>query len=189
MNRVTLAIVALFGTAFLLYWQVQLKKADEGVAVDASNYPNYVAENLKSVEFNELGMVNSRVTATYMEHFDATGMTKFTSPIYLIYPDKGQAKWRLRAEVGVLNKQLGKVVLENNVIIDAISLEEPIQTIKTSYLKLDLNTMIMTSDRTVYITGTDFIIKGTGLYADLNGQNVKLTSNVEGTYEIQNLSN
>ncbi|RTR40633.1 LPS export ABC transporter periplasmic protein LptC [Shewanella canadensis] len=185
MNRVTLAIIAFFGMALILYWQVQSKRGEEEVAIDASLRPDYVADNLRSVEYNELGLVNSRVTATHMEHFEEANMTYFTQPIYLVYPDKGQAQWRLRSSKGTLNKKSGKVILEKDVIIDAISPEEPVQTIKTTYLELDLNTMVMTSDRDIYITGSDFKIKGVGLYADLNAQSVQLTSQVEGIYEAK----
>lgn len=53
------------------------------------------------------------------------------------------------------------------------------------FLELDLNTMIMTSDRIIYVTGKDFNIQGQGLYADLNAQEVQLTSQVVGTYEAK----
>lgn len=182
MNRVTLAIIAFFGTALLLYWQVQSKRGDEGLAVDVSARPDYIADNLKSVEYNELGLVNSRVSAKHMEHYEEDNMTYFTEPIYLVYPEQGEAQWQLQSTKGTMNKNSGKVILENNVIINAINSSEPIQSIKTSYLELDLNTMIMTSDDNIYITGSDFIIEGVGLYADLNAENVKLTSQVNGTY-------
>ena len=182
MNRVTLAIIAFFGTALVLYWQVQSKRGDTELTVDVSSQPDYIADNLKSVEFNELGLVNSRVSAKHMEHFEEDNMTYFTDPIYLVYPEQGQAQWQLQSMKGTMDKRSGKVILENNVIINAIDSQEPIQSIKTSYLELDLNTMIMTSDRNIYITGSDFVIQGVGLYADLNAQSVKLTSQVNGTY-------
>ncbi|BAJ00388.1 LPS export ABC transporter periplasmic protein LptC [Shewanella violacea] len=184
MNRVTLGIIAFFGTALLLYWQVQSKKNDQGVAFDASLRPDYIADDLRSVDYNELGLVSSRVTATHMEHFDEANMTYFTKPIYLVYPNGGQAKWRLQSTMGTLDKKSGKVVLENDVIIDSVNAEEPIQTMKTSYLELDLNTMIMTSDREVYITGNDFMIQGMGLFGDLKAQKVQLLSKVKGVYEV-----
>ncbi|MGI2215614.1 LPS export ABC transporter periplasmic protein LptC [Shewanella baltica] len=186
MSRVTLAIIAFFGTALVLYWQVQNKHSgDTDNRVKDQNTPDFIIEDLRSVEFNEQGLVNSRVTAKHMEHYDSTNQTYFTQPVYLVYPDQGKAQWQLSADQGKLNKETGKVVLENNVIIDAISPEEPIQTLSTSYLELDLNTMIMTSDRTIYVTGKDFNIQGQGLYADLNVQEVQLTSQVVGTYEAK----
>ncbi|ABV88926.1 LPS export ABC transporter periplasmic protein LptC [Shewanella pealeana] len=185
MNRVTLAIIAFFGTALLLYWQVQSKKSEQELDIDMSQRPDYIIDDLRSIEYNELGLVNSKVSAKHMEHFDSANMTYFTEPVYLIYPDDGQAQWRLQSAKGSHNKLTGKVSLENNVIIDSISPEEPIQTLSTSYLELDLNTMIMTSDEMIHVTGNEFVIQGLGLYADLNAQSVKLVSQVEGIYEAK----
>ncbi|MGL5047156.1 MAG: LPS export ABC transporter periplasmic protein LptC [Shewanella sp.] len=186
MSRVTLAIIAFFGTALVLYWQVQNKhRNDTDNKVKNNTNPDFIIEDLRSIEFNEQGLVNSRVTAKHMEHYDSTNQTFFTQPVYLVYPGQGKAQWQLRADQGKLNKGTGKVVLEDNVIIDAISPEEPIQNLSTRYLELDLNTMVMTSDRTIYVTGKDFNIQGQGLYADLNAQEVQLTSQVVGTYEAK----
>lgn len=186
MNRVTLAIIAFFGTALILYWQVQHKRgADSAGGLSNIGKPDYIIEDLHSVEFNDQGLVNSRVTAKHMEHYELKNQTFFTEPVYLIYPDQGKAQWQVSADQGQLNKNTSKVVLENNVIINAINSQEPIQTLSTSFLELDLNTMIMTSDRIIYITGKDFKIQGQGLYADLNAQEVQLTSQVVGTYEAK----
>lgn len=186
MSRVTLAIIAFFGTALVLYWQVQQKRSsDMDNSLNNADRPDYIIEDLHSIEFNEQGQVNSRVTAKHMEHYELKDQTFFTQPVYLVYPDKGKAQWQLQADQGRLNKNAGKVVLENNVIINAIDSQEPIQSLSTSFLELDLNTMIMTSDRVIYVTGKDFNIQGQGLYADLNAQEVQLTSQVVGTYEAK----
>jgi lipopolysaccharide export system protein LptC len=186
MNRVTLAILLLFSAALVLYWQVQLKQGefDKKLQLTTSE-PDFVADDLHSVEFDDKGRLNSRVTASHMEHYEDKALTYFTAPVYLVYPVDGKAQWRLQASEGRLDKNSGKVTLENNVIIDAISPEEPIQTLSTSQLELDLDTMIMTSDRLITITGAGFIIQGTGLNADLNAQEVSLTSQIKGTYEAK----
>ncbi len=186
MSRVTLAIIAFFGAALVLYWQVQQKhSADTDDKVNTADRPDYVIDDLSGVEFNKQGQVNSRVSAKHMEHYEQKNQTHFTQPVYLVYPDKGEGQWQIRADQGQLNKDTGKVVLESNVIIDSISSQEPLRTLSTSYLELDLNTMIMTSDRIIHIKGKDFNIQGQGLYADLNAQEVQLTSQVVGTYEAK----
>lgn len=187
MNRVIFGIIFLFTTATVLYWQVQLKKEDlvkNTVAIDKQ--PDFIANNLNSLDFNARGQIASKVTATHMEHFTNSNTTYFTKPIYLLYPDDpSESPWKIQADKGSLNKTTGKVVLEKNVVIDAISPQEPIQELATNYLELDLNTMIMTSDQTILVTGNDFNIRGKGLYADLNAQEVELTSQVEGIYETK----
>ncbi|QSX29538.1 LPS export ABC transporter periplasmic protein LptC [Shewanella cyperi] len=184
MNRVTLAIIAFFGTALLLYWQVQSKQnAGEGKQTSSQLLPDFVATELRSVEYNDKGQVSSKVSASYMEHFQASNITEFTEPVYLIYPNEGAAQWRLSASRGKLSKNSGKVVLEQDVQIQAISQQEPLQNLSTSYLELDLNTMIMTSNRPILVFGKGFNVTGQGLYADLNAQEVKLLSQVKGSYE------
>ncbi|WP_298773601.1 LPS export ABC transporter periplasmic protein LptC [uncultured Shewanella sp.] len=185
MSRVSIAIILLFSTALILYWQVQSKKEDQARNIDISQRPDYIVEDLSGIEYNKLGQISSRVSAKHMEHFDNTNMTYFTQPVYLIYPDNRQGKWRIQAKKGTLNKITGKVTLENNVIIDSMSPDQPLRTVKTDFLELDLNTKIMTSNKHIYITGVDFTIEGKGLYADLNTQTVKLTSQVEGKYETK----
>ncbi|QDF66003.1 LPS export ABC transporter periplasmic protein LptC [Shewanella sp. SNU WT4] len=184
MNRVTLAIVLFFSAALILYWQVQVKKsAQELHTSQTQEQPDFVADNLKSVEFNPDGTVSSRVSALHMEHFNQTQTTFFTEPVYQLYPENSDDQWQLHAKQGSLDKLTGKVTLENDVIIEALAPNEPIQTLTTSYLELNLNTMIMTSDRDIAIQGTGFTVKGKGLYADLNTQTIELKSQIEGTYE------
>lgn len=184
MNRVTLAIVALFSAASVLYWQVLQKRDNKLTEIQVvETRPDYVIDDLSSQNYNAEGQLDNSVTAVHMEHFDSSNMTFFTEPVYLVYPTKGQTQWRLSAKTGNLNKNTGKVILKDNVIIDAISPKDPIQSLSTSVLELDLNTMIMTSDEIISITGANFIIQGKGLYADLNAQEVELLSQVEGKYE------
>ncbi|WP_192021602.1 MULTISPECIES: LPS export ABC transporter periplasmic protein LptC [Shewanella] len=186
MSRTTLAILGFFGAALVLYWQVQVKRSQmEANQLPDPARPEFIANDLRSTEFNEQGLVQSRVSAKHMEHFQQTNETLFTEPVYLIYPENGEAEWQLTAELGKLNKETGKVVLEKNVIIDAININEPVQSLTTSMLALDLNTMIMTSDRQINVSGQDFKIQGLGLYADLNAEELELLSQVEGTYEAK----
>ncbi|MCL1075820.1 LPS export ABC transporter periplasmic protein LptC [Shewanella dokdonensis] len=186
MNRVTLAIIAFFTAALILYWQVQNKRnADADQRLPGVVQPDYIADDLHSVSYDENGMISSKVSAKHMEHYEQDDRTVFSDPVYWIFPDKGQTEWRMTAQQGLLDKHSNKVVLQNNVIIDAISPTEPIQSISTSYLELDLNKMIMTSDKNILVKGQDFDITGLGLYADLNAQQVKLLSQVKGTYETK----
>lgn len=185
MNRVTLAIILLFGTALALYWQVQTKKANQPLADSGVQKPDYIATDLRSITFNSEGKLESRVSAAYMEHFDTDAETRFTEPVYTLFPEDGDGEWRLSAKVGKLNKSSDSVMLEQDVLIEAMSFDEPLQRLNTSYLELDLKTMILTSDEEIFISGNNFHLSGQGLYADLNAQEVKLLSKIKGTYEPQ----
>ncbi|MGX9462417.1 LPS export ABC transporter periplasmic protein LptC [Shewanella sp. A14] len=184
MNRITLGIVAFFGLAFMLYWQAQVKRSEmNSIKIRGIERPDFVADDLRTTEFNQQGFIASRVSAEHMEHYASSDITHFTKPIYLIYPENGKAQWQLSADQGQLNKNTSKVILKNNVIIDAIDIEEPLQSLSTQAVTVDLTTMIGTSKEMVYIKGKGFIIQGLGLHADLNSQKLSLLSQVEGIYE------
>ncbi|MGB6138143.1 MAG: LPS export ABC transporter periplasmic protein LptC [Shewanella sp.] len=186
MNRVTIGIAAFFGLAFVLYWQAQVKRSEmDAIKIVGVERPDFIADNLRTIEFNKEGLIASKVTAKHMEHYASSDITHFTEPVYLIYPENGKAQWQLSADRGQLNKQTNKVILENNVIIDAIDIEEPLQSLSTQTVTLDLSTMIGSSEEMVYIEGKGFMIQGLGLHADLNAQKLSLLSKVEGTYEPQ----
>ncbi|MCL1114613.1 MULTISPECIES: LPS export ABC transporter periplasmic protein LptC [Shewanella] len=186
MNRVTIAIAAFFGLALALYWQTQIKRSEmDAIKVVGVERPDFIADDLRTTQFNEQGLIESRVTAEHMEHYASSDITHFTKPVYLIYPENGKAQWQLSADQGQLNKQSNQISLENNVIIDAIDIEEPLQSLTTNDVSLDLTTMIGSSQDMVYIKGKGFMIQGLGLHADLNTQKLSLLSQVEGTYESQ----
>ncbi|GGB46694.1 LPS export ABC transporter periplasmic protein LptC [Shewanella inventionis] len=186
MNRVTIGITAFFGLALALYWQTQVKRSEmDAIQVVGVERPDFIADDLKTTEFNAQGFIESKVTAKHMEHYASSDITHFTEPVYLIYPENGKAQWQLSADRGQLNKQTNQVSLENNVIIDAIDIEEPLQSLTTQAVALDLSTMIGSSQDMVYIKGKGFMIQGLGLHADLNSQKLSLLSQVEGTYESQ----
>lgn len=183
MNRVTLAIIILFGTALGLYWQIQSKDQQAIQSVDRSKQPDYIADDLRSTEYNEQGLVNNKIYAEHMEYFENKNTSYFTNPIFLIYPNDGKSPWHIQSAKGQLNKATGKVRLEKDVIIKAMNPEEPIQTLKTTYLDVNLNSKIMTTDDIVYVTGNGFEVQGKGLYANMNTQIVTLNNEVQGIYE------
>lgn len=184
MSRVAWAIILLFVLGIGLYWQVQFKKAtQESANIGQSSQPDFTAKQLKSVSFNEQGKVENRVYAERMEHFSAQDITNFTKPVYLLYPEDGLSHWRIQAKTGTLDKAIDRVVLQDNVIIDAIEPNESIQQLTTSYVELDLKTMIMTSDRMIHVNGQNFTTTGKGLYADLNAHTVELLHHVTGNYD------
>ena len=76
MNRVTLAIIILFGTALTLYWQIQSKDKQGIQGLDFSKQPDYVADNLQSTEYNDQGLINNKIYAEHMEYFENNNTSK-----------------------------------------------------------------------------------------------------------------
>ncbi|WP_028107774.1 LPS export ABC transporter periplasmic protein LptC [Ferrimonas futtsuensis] len=182
MKREGIAIAILFGAAILLTWRSMVMKDQAKVDVKPSYQPDFVAENLRSRIYSESGRLSAEINADQMEHYQALALTRLQEPDYLLYPEDSQGQWRVQATQGQLSD--GRhVVLENDVIITAIEPNEPLKTITTDYLELDLETMIMTSNRQIRGNGEGFNITAKGLWADLNLNRIELKSQVNAIYE------
>lgn len=71
MSRVTLAIIAFFWyCAGAILASAAKRGGDTDDSLNVSDRPDYIIEDLRSIEFNEQGQVNSRVTAKHMEHYE-----------------------------------------------------------------------------------------------------------------------
>ncbi|MGB0893934.1 MAG: LPS export ABC transporter periplasmic protein LptC [Parashewanella sp.] len=185
MNRVTLAIILFFSTALFLYWQVQVKQGQQAQHVSTEEIPDYVATNLNSLEFDKKGKLSSRVTAEHMEHYQNKDITLFAKPVYVLFGDNDATPWRVEAQQGLLTKEQSQVVLTGGVVLKAVDKQEPLQSVHTDSLKMDLTTNILTSDDKVYIKGHGFHSQGTGLFADKEAEIIRLKSQVSGTYEAK----
>ncbi len=184
MSRVTIAIAVFFGTALLLYWQVQVKQGQRQVQSQI-DLPDYVATGLSSVTYDKEGRLSSRVSAENMAYFQDKDLTVFSDPEYLLYGDDVNSPWKITAQRGRLRKTQGEVFLGDKVEIRAVNKQEPLQSVLTSHLRMDLNAKTMESDDMVYIRGNGFKSQGLGLYADFYQETVRLKSQVTGTYEAK----
>ena len=185
MNRVTIAIIVFFGTALFLYWQVQVKQGQQQQVKSQIELPDYVATQLDSVTYDKDGQLSSRVSAEHMEHFQDKDLTIFSKPEYLLYGDDINSPWKITAQQGRLMKAQGQVFLDDSVEIRAVNKQEPLQSVVTKHLQMDLNDKTMESEEMVYIKGNGFKSQGLGLYADFNQETVRLKSQVTGTYEAK----
>ncbi|RLV60267.1 LPS export ABC transporter periplasmic protein LptC [Parashewanella curva] len=184
MNRVTLAIIVFFSTAFVLYWQVQQKQGDKIAQGPQIERPDYMATDLNSVAYDEQGNLSSKVTAKHMEHYATRDTTLFTEPVYWLYGEGSDSPWRISAKEGRLKKDdTQKAYLDWDVTLEAIGKKEPIQSVSTRHVELDLDNKTMTTDAMVYIKGNGFQSQGKGLFADFNNETVRLNDQVTGTYE------
>ncbi|WP_163934545.1 LPS export ABC transporter periplasmic protein LptC [Paraferrimonas sp. SM1919] len=171
--------------AFTLYWQAQLKRANSDAAANTSIQPDFIATGLTSVTFTAKGFKESQLKADYMEHYQSLDMTNFEKPLVYIYPNNGSSQWTATSAQGTFNTDTQVLSLSNQVIIQAIEPNEPIQSLSSQYLELNLDTMIISSQRKVDIYGSNYHLTGVGLYGDLEANYIDLKQQVNGTYEAQ----
>ncbi|MBY5993099.1 LPS export ABC transporter periplasmic protein LptC [Ferrimonas balearica] len=182
MKREMLAGLLLLVAAGALYWRtVQLEQQTPQARAEAE--PDFVARSLRTRSYDENGRLAAQIAAESMVHFQEEGRTEFRDPVYLIYPEGSQGIWKVRSEQGRL-MDARHVELEKDVIITAIEPNEPLRTIRTEFLELDLETMILTTDRPLRAHGETFEVDAVGLWADLNLNQINLNSKVSASYEV-----
>ncbi len=182
MNRAVVLICLFFGSCILLFWNPFWSVTSVKTPLtNTKNLPDFTATDMTLRQYDEEGFLSASVNAKYMEHYNNTSTT-FTKPSYIIYPKQGDAKWKIDAEIGIFDQQ-HRVLLKNNVTISAIDPDEKVRVIKTSYLELNLSTMLITSDEHVEIAGKQFRITGQGLQADFKQQQFELIKDIQAVYE------
>ena len=181
MSRATLLIGLFFISCVLLFmnpfWSIN------GVKVKPQSFqPDFVANDMTLRQYNEEGYLSSQLHAQHMAFYDKTNITQFTKPSYILYPKQGSPKWKISADI-VLVEQSDRVVLTNNVIISALDPTQNIKSITTSRRELNLGTMMISSEQKIKITGEQYDITGVGLKANLNQQHIELIKDIQAVYE------
>lgn len=182
--RATLFGLLLVICAGILFWT---QMEDEAVAPDAlidrARYtPDFSASVLHSIQYNQAGTPKSKVWAEDMKHYEQLGLTEFSNPILLIYPEDGETTWQITAKQGMLQ---GKetATLQQNVVISSKNDEDQLNTVHTSYLEIDLVNQTLRSDRPVRLVGPRFILNGVGLEADAHSEQIKILDQIQAVYE------
>lgn len=138
--------------------------------------PEFTAKLLHQELFDANGELQQEVFSQKMEHFSELSLTHFISPEFIIYQDR-KPFWRLSAQIG--DMQEGILTLDKNVIMVQLGEKSLIQTIKTNFLEINLDSNLVTTDNPITITGDKLTIVGQGLVANLTEGTVTLTHHVE----------
>jgi LPS export ABC transporter protein LptC len=170
----TLVIIALIGI-----WAV-LEAPDE-VPVVARD-PHYVDAYVKDftmVSLDENGRPFYTLTAALMEHYNDTGESEITEPVFNI--DRADDAWVVSARRGTIDDENIWVTLNDDVVMLQKNAEKPLKLI-TSKMRFNTRTQIAESDKRVDITQGELSLKSNGMvYNNLTGK-LELLAGVNGTY-------
>ncbi|GAA5194434.1 LPS export ABC transporter periplasmic protein LptC [Ferrimonas gelatinilytica] len=183
MKRELLAGLLLLTMAAGLYWR-SLNTGSDQTVLSPETEPDFIARSLRTRAYDSSGRLNAEIAADQMQHFQDDALTEFARPVYLLYPEGGDGVWKIQSEAGQL-QQNRYLLLEQEVVVTAIEPGEPLQTIHTDQLALDLETMVMTTESMIRAEGNTFTLQARGLWADLNTNRIELKDRVSATYEVQ----
>ncbi|PKG85280.1 LPS export ABC transporter periplasmic protein LptC [Colwellia sp. 75C3] len=181
LNSLTLFVLLLSALVYgIIEWRTATIEQDT-LIVDEQR-PDFIAEQLQSKIYSELGQLSHTIEAQRMEHYSDLEVSYFESPNYTLYPQKNGLPWKLSAQEATLYKD-NRVELKNQVHIIATESDSLIKEIHCKTIALDLKTNIISSEQAVVVVGKDFTMYGSGLIIDLNTKQMTLTQHERTIYK------
>jgi lipopolysaccharide export system protein LptC len=179
----TLALVLVF-----LFWRPFSDGVDDEPVLDTEQLqPDFTAEGLFTRIFSAEGTLQHRIESTRMAHYSVIGLTELTQPTYhstIELSDGGTEQWHVRADKGSYFED-DRLLLEDNVRITNEDGRSYIQAIETDSLTIDTVTQVISTDDMVLIYGPQFEVRGQGMRANLESQQLELSQHVETLYYPQ----
>lgn len=192
MNRTSLYIgallLALAGFVYLSDSPERILGTSSAVKGEVNAVPYAVVRDTQTTLYKENGEINYTFVANRMEHYREKNdfreeFTLIEKPKLVLY-EKSEP-WNIEANKGRLNSQNEDIELWEDVRVEHTN-EEGVKTIiKTQYVIIDPVSKLAKTEEPVTISSeTDHIeIEGIGMNADLANKQLKLLSNVRGTYD------
>jgi LPS export ABC transporter protein LptC len=131
------------------------------------------------VAMSETGQPKYTLNADLMEHYNDTGESEVTEPIFNI--DKDDQAWVISARRGLIFDDNELVKLYDDVVMLQKGAATPLK-LETSELRYNTKTQIADTDKEVNITQGSMSIKSNGMeFNNLTG-NLELLESVKGIY-------
>lgn len=178
-----LIIFALVATATYLWFAPD--PADDAMQAEREILPDYIAEDVTQLIFDEQGQLTEQIKAERLEHFEQLGFTQFELPVYTLFNQNIQPAWQATSLYGIWFPE-DKVVLEQNVKITNLQPDDLVQWIETDMLEMLFPDNSLQTSHPVYVQGNGFYIKGSGLQADLTEKTLQLLQHQETVYLNEN---
>jgi len=170
----TLIIIALIGI-----WSV-LEAPDEAPVVTKD--PHFVdayAKDFTMTSMNKDGQPYYTLTAHLMEHFNDSGESEITQPVFNINRDDNA--WVISSKRGKIDDDNIWVTLNEDVVMLQKNSDNPLQ-LKTSKMRFNTKTQIANSDERVDITQGELSLKSSGMIFNNITSDLELLAGVNGTY-------
>ncbi len=163
-KRHLFAIICIIFMVAVIVYYIAVVDMVESVSVERDFRPSFIAKGVKTTIINADGQADTVVRAGKIEYFKVNDTMMFDHPyVYKVLPNEKINRWQILADKGYFNANeffslSGHVVINGLVLPQGenseISDPDAKWIVKTSYLQLDLNSHDVSSDKTVYITGS-----------------------------------
>ena len=176
------SLLTLIIIAFIGVWGVIEGPEDAPPVARDPHYVDAYVRDFTMLSMSKEGRPYYTLTAELMEHFNDTGESEITMPVFNI--DRDDDAWVISARRGTIDDDNIWVTLNDDVVMLQKNTDNPLQ-LKTSQMRFNTRTQIANSNRHVDITQGELSLESNGMvYNNLTG-NLELLAGVSGVY-VQN---
>nr|BET44903.1 MAG: hypothetical protein ACHINZ_5780 [Candidatus Aschnera chinzeii] len=177
--NILLIILLLF-----LGWKLLFIKKPQKLFILNNNQPNYQINNTISYIHNMFGQIVYKLITKNIYHFSNNKNTWFTDLKLIIFDKKNIPTMIIYNQKAKLIKN-NKLFLYGTVIAKTLNSNTYFQYIITKDAVIDLITHEFYSNKETVIHGINFTTRGMKIYANLKNYIIKLTNNVQTSYDIK----
>lgn len=179
-NLLSLSGVLLVLGAAGYYWGIA-QRTPAVLAPAEERRPDYVVQDIGTVETDADGRLLRRLTATELRHYEGSDdRAEIDTPVMTFY-DKGREAWRVVAQRGISLNQNTEVRLVGGVTAQRRDDALPVTVQTDSLTVFPREERLLTAD-TVTIATPRGRLSSRGLEASMPRGELKLNENVTGTY-------
>jgi LPS export ABC transporter protein LptC len=165
--------------AFIGIWGVIQAPDEAPVVVKEPHFVDMYVKDFTMISMNEDGHPYYTLEAILMEHFNDTGESEITEPVFNI--NKDDDAWVISANNGTIDDKNTWVTLRDNVVMLQKNSDNPLR-LKTSKMRFNTKTQIANSNRPVDIKQGALSLKSNGMiFNNVTGE-LELLAGVNGTY-------
>jgi lipopolysaccharide export system protein LptC len=147
--------------------------------------PDFYVEKFSYVKMSKTGEASYHMSGAKLTHNPQDDSYDIQQPVMHKMRDNNQPPMTARADRARVDSDNTKVHMYDNVHIDrpASPTEEPLH-IQSEYMLLLPDEDVMQTDKPVQITFGLSQLTGTGMFANNATRELRLSSNVHGTYQV-----
>lgn len=183
MKRTLTLFAVLLIAALSLWLNEYFKQRPEIHAPLGENFSDYFMDNFTLTSMDKNGQPAYTLQASKLRHFANDDSLEILGPEIHFHSQKGQ--WQVNADKAIIEKGRTRMHLHQHVVLQrqpADSHTTDLQ-ISTSYLQIDTQARIASTDKPARVTGPQLTLDTDGLRYEQKTGKLELLSNVRGVYD------
>ena len=175
--RTSLSIVAII--ALLSWWLLSTEQKKQTAELQEDSFIDLFIKNFTLRSTNETGNTVYTLKANRLEHYSDSETSLIFNPEINI--PLQESHWLITADTGEIDNKQVFIRLLDNVVMKDTNSDTPFE-IKTHSMTINTQTQIIESDQRVNIMNGTLNLVSNGMYYSNREKQLKLLSNVKGTY-------